>query len=143
MDGTPLESTIYKFAKCLRNRFGVIKGITDKEYITNFYHLNVKEEIDAFKKLGFEAQFQKISSGDAVSYVEVTNLNSTIEAYQGTNFDTKIASHFGDCFCICPEKTDITGFSVLLAILGAKLKGRANSIFLLPCPLAEPCGNEA
>lgn len=78
--GTPLESTTYKFAKCLRNRFGVIKGITDKNYITNSYHVNVKEEIDAFSKLGFEAKFQKISSGGAVSYVEITNLNNNIEA---------------------------------------------------------------
>ena len=78
--GTPLESTTYKFARCLRNRFGVIEGITDKDYVTNSYHVNVKEEIDAFSKLGFEAQFQKISSGGAVSYVEVTNLNNNIEA---------------------------------------------------------------
>lgn len=78
--GTPLESTTYKFAKCLRNRFGVIEGITDKDYITNSYHVNVKEEISAFEKLGFEAKFQKISSGGAVSYVEVTNLNNNIEA---------------------------------------------------------------
>ncbi len=73
--GTPLESTTYKFARKLRDRFGVIEGITDKDYITNSYHVNVREEIDAFRKLGFEAQFQKISSGGAVSYVEVTNLN--------------------------------------------------------------------
>ena len=78
--GTPLESTTYKFARKLRDRFGVIEGITDKDYITNSYHVNVKEEIDAFRKLGFEAQFQKISSGGAVSYVEVTNLNNNIEA---------------------------------------------------------------
>lgn len=78
--GTPLESTTYKFARCLRKRFGVIEGITDKDYITNSYHVNVKEEIDAFSKLGFEAKFQKISSGGAISYVEVTNLNNNIEA---------------------------------------------------------------
>lgn len=78
--GTPLESTTYKFARKLRDRFGVIKGITDKDYITNSYHVNVREEIDAFRKLGFEAQFQKISSGGSVSYVEVTNLNDNIEA---------------------------------------------------------------
>ena len=78
--GTPLESTTYKFARKLRDRFGIIEGITDKDYITNSYHVNVKEEIDAFRKLGFEAQFQKISSGGAVSYVEVTNLNNNIEA---------------------------------------------------------------
>lgn len=78
--GTPLESTTYKFARKLRDRFGVIEGITDKDYITNSYHVNVREEIDAFKKLRFEAQFQKISSGGAVSYVEVSNLNNNIEA---------------------------------------------------------------
>ena len=80
--GTPLESTTYKFARKLRNRFGVIEGITDKDYITNSYHVNVKEEIDAFRKLGFEAQFQKISSGGAVSYVEVTNLNNNLDAIE-------------------------------------------------------------
>lgn len=80
--GTPLESTTYKFARKLRDRFGVIKGITDKDYITNSYHVNVKEEIDAFRKLGFEAQFQKISSGGAVSYVEVTNLNNNLDAIE-------------------------------------------------------------
>ena len=80
--GTPLESTTYKFARKLRNRFGVIEGITDKDYITNSYHVNVREEIDAFRKLGFEAQFQKISSGGAVSYVEVTNLNNNFDAIE-------------------------------------------------------------
>lgn len=80
--GTPLESTTYKFARKLRDRFGVIEGITDKDYITNSYHVNVREEIDAFKKLGFEAQFQKISSGGAVSYVEVTNLNNNLDAIE-------------------------------------------------------------
>lgn len=80
--GTPLESTTYKFARKLRDRFGVIEGITDKDYITNSYHVNVREEIDAFRKLGFEAQFQKISSGGAVSYVEVTNLNNNLDAIE-------------------------------------------------------------
>lgn len=80
--GTPLESTTYKFARKLRDRFGVIEGITDKDYITNSYHVNVREEIDAFRKLGFEAQFQKISSGGAVSYVEVTNLNNNLGAIE-------------------------------------------------------------
>lgn len=80
--GTPLESTTYKFARKLRDRFGVVEGITDKDYITNSYHVNVREEIDAFRKLGFEAQFQKISSGGAVSYVEVTNLNNNLDAIE-------------------------------------------------------------
>ena len=78
--GTPLESTTYKFARKLRDRFGIIEGITDKDYITNSYHVNVKEEIDAFEKLRFESQFQNISSGGAVSYVEVTNLNNNLDA---------------------------------------------------------------
>ena len=80
--GTPLESTTYKFARKLRDRFGIVEGITDKDYITNSYHVNVKEEIDAFSKLSFEAQFQKISSGGAVSYVEVPNLEQNIPALE-------------------------------------------------------------
>ncbi len=78
--GTPLESTTYKFARCLQRRFGVIEGVTDKSYITNSYHVHVTEEIDAFKKLTFESQFQKLSPGGAVSYVEVPNMQNNIEA---------------------------------------------------------------
>ncbi len=78
--GTPLESTTYKFAKCLQKRFGVIKGVTDKNYITNSYHVHVTEEIGAFEKLGFEAQFQKLSPGGAISYVEVPNLQDNLPA---------------------------------------------------------------
>ena len=78
--GTPLESTTYKFAKCLQRRFGIIKGVTDKNYITNSYHVHVTEEIDAFSKLSFESQFQKLSPGGAVSYVEVPNMQNNIEA---------------------------------------------------------------
>ena len=78
--GTPLESTTYKFAKCLQQRFGVIEGITDKGYITNSYHVHVTEEIDAFTKLKFEAQFQHLSPGGAISYVEVPNMQDNIEA---------------------------------------------------------------
>lgn len=78
--GTPLESTTYKFAKCLQNRFGVIEGVTDKNYITNSYHVHVTEEINAFDKLKFEAQFQNLSPGGAVSYVEVPNMENNIEA---------------------------------------------------------------
>ena len=78
--GTPLESTTYKFAKCLQNRFGIIPGITDKSYITNSYHVHVGEEIDAFTKLGFEAQFQHLSPGGAISYVEVPNMQQNIDA---------------------------------------------------------------
>ena len=78
--GTPLESTTYKFAKCLQKRFGVIPGITDKSYITNSYHAHVCEEIDAFTKLSFEAQFQQLSPGGAISYVEVPNMQQNIDA---------------------------------------------------------------
>ena len=78
--GTPLESTTYKFAKCLQKRFGIIPGITDKGYITNSYHVHVGEEIDAFTKLGFEAQFQHLSPGGAISYVEVPNMQQNIDA---------------------------------------------------------------
>jgi len=78
--GTPLESTTYKFAKCLQRRFGVIEGVTDKNYITNSYHVHVTEEIDAFQKLKFEAQFQHLSPGGAISYVEVPNMQNNLEA---------------------------------------------------------------
>ncbi len=78
--GTPLESTTYKFSKCLQKRFGIIEGVTDKNYITNSYHVHVTEEIDAFKKLAFEAQFQELSPGGAISYVEVPNMQNNIEA---------------------------------------------------------------
>ena len=78
--GTPLESTTYKFSKCLQKRFGIVKGVTDKNYITNSYHVHVTEEIDAFKKLSFEAQFQELSPGGAISYVEVPNMQNNIEA---------------------------------------------------------------
>ncbi len=78
--GTPMEFTTYKFAKCLQKRFGIIKGVTDKNYITNSYHVHVTEEIDAFSKLKFESEFQKLSPGGAISYVEVPNLQDNIEA---------------------------------------------------------------
>ena len=78
--GTPLESTTYKFAKCLQKRFGIIKGVTDRNYITNSYHVHVTEEINAFDKLKFEAQFQRLSPGGAISYVEVPNMQNNIEA---------------------------------------------------------------
>ena len=78
--GTPLESTTYKFAKCLQKRFGVIKGVTDKGYITNSYHIHVTEKVDAFKKLEFEAKFQALSPGGAISYVEVPNMQNNLDA---------------------------------------------------------------
>ena len=78
--GTPLESTTYKFAKCLQKRFGLIPGVTDKNYITNSYHVHVTENIDAFEKLKFEAQFQKLSPGGAISYVEVPNMQQNLDA---------------------------------------------------------------
>lgn len=78
--GTPLESTTYKFAKCLQKRFGIIEGVTDKGYITNSYHVHVTEDINAFDKLAFEAKFQELSTGGAISYVEVPNMQDNIEA---------------------------------------------------------------
>ena len=78
--GTPLESTTYKFAKCLQRRFGIIPGVTDKNYITNSYHVHVTEPIDAFSKLALESEFQALSPGGAISYVEVPNMQNNIEA---------------------------------------------------------------
>ena len=78
--GTPLESTTYKFAKCLQRRFGIIPGVTDKNYITNSYHVHVTENIDAFSKLKLESEFQALSPGGAISYVEVPNMQDNIEA---------------------------------------------------------------
>ena len=78
--GTPLESTTYKFAKCLQRRFGIIEGVTDKGYITNSYHVHVTEPINAFDKLKFESQFQALSTGGAISYVEVPNMQNNLEA---------------------------------------------------------------
>jgi ribonucleoside-triphosphate reductase len=78
--GTPLESTTYKFAKCLQRRFGLIEGVTDKNYITNSYHIHVTEPIDAFSKLSLEAKFQALSPGGAISYVEVPNMQQNIPA---------------------------------------------------------------
>lgn len=81
--GTPLESTTYKFSKCLQKRFGIIEGVTDKNYITNSYHVHVTEEINAFEKLKFEAQFQRLSPGGAISYVEVPDMQNNIDAVLG------------------------------------------------------------
>lgn len=78
--GTPIESTTYKFAKCLQRRFGVIEGITDKKYITNSYHVHVTEKINAFDKLAFESKFQKLSPGGAISYIETANLSDNVDA---------------------------------------------------------------
>ena len=78
--GTPLESTTYKFAKCLQNRFGIIEGVTDRNYITNSYHIHVTEPINAFDKLAIESQFQKLSPGGAISYIEVPNMQNNIPA---------------------------------------------------------------
>lgn len=78
--GTPIESTTYKFAKCLQKRFGIIEGVTDKNYITNSYHIHVQEEINAFDKLHIESDFQKLSPGGAISYVEMPNMESNLDA---------------------------------------------------------------
>ena len=81
--GTPLESTTYKFAKCLQSRFGIVKGVTDRNYITNSYHIHVTEQIDAFAKLTLEAKFQKLSPGGAISYIEVPDMQNNIDAVLG------------------------------------------------------------
>ena len=81
--GTPLESTTYKFSKCLQRRFGIIPGVTDRNYITNSYHIHVTEKIDAFKKLELESKFQKLSPGGAISYVEVPDMQNNIDAVMG------------------------------------------------------------
>ena len=78
--GTPLESTTYRFAKCLQKRFGIVEGVTDKSYITNSYHIHVTEDIDAFSKLAFESKFQALSPGGAISYVEVPNMQNNLPA---------------------------------------------------------------
>ena len=78
--GTPLESTTYKFAKALQRRFGIIKGVTDRNYITNSYHVHVTEKIDAFKKLSLESKFQRLSPGGAISYIEVPDMQNNIDA---------------------------------------------------------------
>jgi ribonucleoside-triphosphate reductase len=78
--GTPLESTTYKFAKCLQKRFGIVEGVTDRNYITNSYHVHVTEPIDAFDKLALEAKFQALSPGGAISYVEVPDMQNNLEA---------------------------------------------------------------
>lgn len=78
--GTPIESTTYKFAKCLQKRFGVVKGITDHDYITNSYHVNVRERIDPFTKLKFESEFQLLSPGGAISYIETADMSKNIDA---------------------------------------------------------------
>ena len=99
--GTPLESTTYKFAKCLQKRFGIVPGITDKNYITNSYHIHVTEHINAFDKLAFESQFQALSPGGAISYVEVPNMQQNLDAvlevkYQFINhlFKSRIFQYF-------------------------------------------------
>ena len=86
--GTPLESTTYKFAKCLQRRFGIIEGVTDKGYITNSYHIHVTEEINAFDKLALESKFQALSPGGAISYVEVPNMQHNLEAVSYTHLSS-------------------------------------------------------
>ena len=109
--GTPLESTTYKFAKCLKNRFGVIEGITDKNYITNSYHIPVFEEIDAFEKLRIEAKFQKLSAGGAISYIETPNMSNNIPAILEVikyMYDTIMYAEINTKSCYC-EKCGYSG----------------------------------
>ena len=95
--GTPLESTTYKFAKCLQKRFGIIPDVTDHEYITNSYHVNVRENIDAFTKLSFESEFQKLSPGGAISYVETPNMQNNIEAVLSEDENGKLGWECPNC----------------------------------------------
>lgn len=129
--GTPIESVTYKFAKCLKERFGVISGITDHDYITNSYHVNVREKIDAFTKLKLESEFQKLSPGGAISYVEVPDMSNNIPAvleilkfiYDNIMY-AEINSKFDYCQC-CGYSGEI------------KIKGEPGHLYW-ECP---NCGN--
>jgi len=129
--GTPLESTTYKFAKALQKRFGIIEGITDKNYITNSYHVHVSEDIDAFTKLKFESEFQKLSPGGAISYVEVPNMQDNLEAVMsllGFIYDNTMYAELNTKSDYCQE----CGFDGEIKIV--KDKGK----LLWKCP---KCGN--
>lgn len=129
--GTPLESTTYKFAKALQKRFGIIEGITDKNYITNSYHVHVSEDIDAFTKLKFESEFQKLSPGGAISYVEVPNMQDNLEAVMsllGFIYDNTMYAELNTKSDYCQE----CGFDGEIRIV--KDKGK----LLWKCP---KCGN--
>lgn len=131
--GTPIESTTYKFAKCLRKKFGIIPGVTDRDYITNSYHVHVTEQIDAFSKLALEAEFQELSPGGAISYVEVPNMQKNLDAILDVIkfiYDNIMYAELNtkaDCCQIC-------GFTGEIQIVKSKETGK----LVWECP---QCGN--
>lgn len=130
--GSPIESTTYKFAKCLQRRFGIIPEVTDHNYITNSYHINVREDIDAFSKLTKEAAFQKLSPGGAISYVEVPNLQNNIDAVLAVMqhiYDTILYAELNTKSDICK----VCGYTGEIKVI--KKHGK----YVWHCP---KCGNE-
>ena len=120
--GTPLESTTYKFAKCLQKRFGIVPGITDKNYITNSYHVHVSEPIDAFTKLKFESEFQKLSPGGAISYVEVPNMQDNLEAVMS------VLQFIGAAPGSTGGGVKVTTFAVLILTIRSVAQGRDDCV---------------
>ena len=120
--GTPLESTTYKFAKCLQKRFGIVPGITDKNYITNSYHVHVSEHIDAFTKLKFESEFQKLSPGGAISYVEVPNMQDNLEAVMS------VLQFIGAAPGSTGGGVKVTTFAVLILTIRSVAQGRDDCV---------------
>ena len=128
--GTPMESTTYKFAKCLQKRFGIIPGVTDKNYITNSYHVHVSEKIDAFSKLKFEAEFQKLSPGGAISYVEVPNMQTNIPAVLSVMqfiYDNIMYAELNTKSDFCEKSAAMTARSRLLRMRLASWCGSART----------------
>ena len=115
--GTPLESTTYKFAKSLQRRFGNIPGVTDKGYITNSYHVHVSEEIDAFKKLEFESQFQQLSPGGAISYVEVPDMQDNLKAV------VRVMQYIYDNIMYAELNTELSADITAAAVISALSSG--------------------
>ena len=120
--GTPLESTTYKFAKCLQKRFGIVPGITDKNYITNSYHVHVSEQIDAFTKLKFESDFQRLSPGGAISYVEVPNMQDNLEAVMS------VLQFIGAAPGSTGGGVKVTTFAVLILTIRSVAQGRDDCV---------------
>ena len=130
--GTPIESTTYKFAKSLQSQFGIVEGVSDKNYITNSYHVNVREEIDAYSKLGFEAQFQKLSSGGSISYVEIPNMQDNPEALESLAeflYDHNLYAEFNSKSDFC----HICGFDGEIQIVTDEETGK----LIWECPICK------
>ena len=131
--GTPEESTTYKFAKCLQKRWGIIPGVTDKNYVTNSYHVHVTEQIDAFSKLTLESKFQKLSPGGAISYVEVPNMQNNIPAV------IKVIQHIYDTIMYAELNTK-SDYCMKCGYDGEmKMIQDKNGKYIWHCP---NCGNE-